>query len=49
MDTKKFKPITEMSIDELQDWKLWAQDEVREYQEFIKEINEALMKRVFNH
>tara|TARA_R110000868_G_C10431771_1_gene724434 strand:+ start:291 stop:422 length:132 start_codon:yes stop_codon:yes gene_type:complete len=42
---KKFKPLTEMTKAELKDWKLWAQEEVREYQDFIEEINEHLENR----
>ncbi len=40
------KPIEQMSKGELEDWKFWAQDEVREYRDFIDEINQELSKRI---
>ena len=30
---------------ELKDWKFWAQDEIREYQDFIDEANQELANR----
>jgi hypothetical protein len=42
---KEFKPPTEMTKAELKDWKLWAENEISEYQDLIDEINKELKKR----
>lgn len=45
--TVKLKPLPEMTMAELNDWKHWAQDEISEYQDFTCELNEELLERSY--
>lgn len=42
---KIVKRIPEMTIDELNYCKKWAEEEIKEYRDFISELNEELLER----
>lgn len=43
--TSKFKPLKEMTLKELCEWREWAESELLEYQEFILKIDKERRKR----
>ena len=45
MDKNKFKPLKEMTLKELWDWREWAESEAIEYADLIEKIDKERRKR----
>lgn len=43
--SEKIHPIEEMSNNDLLDWMIWSNEEIKEYQKFMSKILKELEKR----
>lgn len=45
LDIKKLKSLDKMSIDELKNWKMFAEGEIKEFRSFIYTLEKEISKR----